>query len=111
MALIDAVGGGVAGVLGAPIGLCLLAASRLALGITAALLAVSHSQIRIEPRPADPARALPGLGHSPSSACLRNGQLLASMGGQLFVRAEEQVLLAKRVDPEYLGFAISKVST
>ena len=81
MSLINAVGGGVAWVIGAPVCLGFLSAGGLAFGLSAAALAVADARIRIEPPKTDPAGALPGLGHSPSSACGGNGQLLASRGG------------------------------
>ena len=84
MSLIDAVGGGVAWVIGAPGCLGLLPAGGLAFGISTASLAVADARIRIEPPKTDPAGALPGLGHARSSAGGGNGQLLAAgMGNML----------------------------
>ena len=89
VSLIDAVGGGVAGVLGAPVCLWLFAADGLAFGLTAGSLAVAWSRIGVEPPQASPARGLPGSGHPYPSAGHWKGQLLASKGGQFLVSAEE----------------------
>ena len=64
MALVDAVGGGVAGVAVSPTGLGFLAAGFLAVGVTAGALTWADSRVRTEPPPADPARFLPGFGHA-----------------------------------------------
>ena len=64
VALVDAVGGGVAGVAAAPTGLGLLATGFLAVGVTAGALTWADSRVRTEPPPADPARFLPGFGHA-----------------------------------------------
>ena len=81
MSLIEAVGGGVAWVIGAPGCLGLLPAGGLAFGISTASLAVADARIRIEPPKTDPAGALPGLGNARSTVCLTNRQVLLSRGG------------------------------
>lgn len=67
VALVDSVCGGVAGVLLAPDCLGFLAPGGLAVRVTAGSLTIAYSRIRIEPPQADPAGALPGSGHAPSS--------------------------------------------
>ncbi|MCC7155680.1 MAG: cation:proton antiporter [Bryobacterales bacterium] len=58
----------VAGIPGAPTGLCLLPPGFLAIRSSAGALAVADSVVGSEPSPADPARPLPGIGHArPSS--------------------------------------------
>ncbi|MFN9541741.1 MAG: hypothetical protein ACK59B_00940, partial [Alphaproteobacteria bacterium] len=89
VALIDAVGGGVAGVSPPPVCLCFLAADGLALGLAAGALAVADSWVRIEPPQAIPAGALPQSGHPLLSARLSGGQLFVGRGGQVFASAEE----------------------
>ena len=64
----DPTGGCVAGVTGAPTGLCLPPASFLAVRFTTGTLAIAHSHVRSEPPPADPARSLPGIRHARSSS-------------------------------------------
>ena len=69
VALIDTVGGPVAGVVVTPTGLCFLPAHSLAFRFGAGSLALAYSRVRQKPLPADPARFLPGFGHScPSSS-------------------------------------------
>ncbi|MFN9754391.1 MAG: hypothetical protein ACK55L_03220, partial [bacterium] len=89
VALIDAVGGGVAGVSPPPVCLCFLAADGLAFGLAAGALAVADSWVRIEPPQAIPAGALPQSGHPLLSARLSGGQLFVGRGGQVFASAEE----------------------
>jgi len=71
VALIDAVGGGVAGVSPPPVCLCFLAADGLAFRLAAGALAVADSWVRIEPPQTIPAGALPQSGHPLLSACYR----------------------------------------
>lgn len=69
VALLDAIGGGIAGIASAPTGLCFLAPGFLALRLAAGVLAVADSLIRLEPPAADPAWPFPGIGHAgPSSS-------------------------------------------
>ncbi|MFO0365590.1 MAG: hypothetical protein ACK55F_13020 [Acidobacteriota bacterium] len=91
VALIDAVGGGVAGVSPPPVCLCFLAADGLAFGLAAGALAVADSWVRIEPPQAIPAGALPQSGHPLLSARLSGGQLFVGRGGQVFASAEVPV--------------------
>jgi hypothetical protein len=88
VALIDAVGGGVAGVSPPPVCLCFLAADGLAFGLAAGALAVADSWVRIEPPQTIPAGALPQSGHPLLSARLSGGQLFVGRGGQVFASAE-----------------------
>jgi hypothetical protein len=81
VALIDAVTGGVAGVLPPPVCLCFLAADGLAFRLAATPLAVAYPWIRIEPPQAVPAGALPRSGHPPLSVRHSGGQLFVGTGG------------------------------
>jgi hypothetical protein len=78
MALIDAIGSGVARVIPAPVCLGFLAAGGLACGVRAGALSGDDSRIRIEPPPTDPAGPLPVSGHP---------RLSASLAGVNFSRA------------------------
>jgi len=100
VSLIDAIGGGVAGVMGAPVCLSLLAADGLAFELAASFLAVAYSGIRVEPQQTIPARALPGSGHPFSSAGQWKGQLFASRGGQVLGNAEALRLRNTNTQPE-----------
>lgn len=71
VALIDTVGGPVAGVVVTPTGLCFLPARRLAFRFGAGSLALHYSRVRQKPLPADPARSLPGFGHDCPSSSVR----------------------------------------
>lgn len=74
VALLDAIGSGVAGIAGAPTGLCLLAPGFLAVRLAAGVLAVAYSVIRLEPPAADPAWPLAGIGHAGPSSLVWVGQ-------------------------------------
>jgi len=74
VALLEAVSGGVAGIAGAPTGLCFLAPCLLAVRLAAGVLAVANSVIWLEPSAADPAGPLPGIGHAGTSSSARVGQ-------------------------------------
>ena len=102
VALIDAVGGGVAGVSPPPVCLCFLAADGLALGLAAGALAVADSWVRIEPPQTIPAGALPQSGHPLLSARLSGGQLFVGRGGQVFASAEGTRTLAYRAVDNYV---------
>jgi len=74
VALLEASGGDVAGITGAPTGLCFLAPGLLAVRLAAGVLAVADSVIRLEPPAADPAGSLPGIGHAGTSSAGWVGQ-------------------------------------
>jgi len=71
VALLDAIGGGIARIAGAPTGLCFLSPGLLAVRLAAGVLAVADAVIWLEPPAADPAGPLVGIGHAgPSSSAL-----------------------------------------
>jgi hypothetical protein len=72
--LLDPIRGGIAGIAGAPTGLCFLAPGLLAARLAAGVLAVADSVIRLEPPAAYLAWPLPGIGHAGSSSAVRVGQ-------------------------------------
>jgi len=74
VALLEAIGGGVGGIAGAPTGLGPLAPGLLAVRLAAGALAIADSVIRLEPPAADPAGPLPGIGHAGTSSSARVGQ-------------------------------------
>ena len=71
VALLNAIGGGIARIAGTPTGLCFLSPGLLAVRLAAGVLAVADPVIWLEPPAADPAGPLVGIGHAgPSSSAL-----------------------------------------
>ena len=83
VALVDPVGGRVAGIAGSPVGLDLPPARSLAVRLTAGALAVTDSRVRTEPPPTDPTRPLPGIRHArPSSNRFQEVNFWRARAGQ-----------------------------